>query len=297
MSEAPQEVQIALAEFDRDQLPPSQRDLSGEAYREAVRDHLAGQFAGEGGAAQIVVTEDRIILRWTDSTEGQSLESLGVEQLKAGNWEKGVATLRIALERDPGSHEALFNLGMALSEGGEMQEAVEVLEALLARYPGHAPGWVALGVAQARMKQEAAASASLLKAVELAPEDGHARKNLGALLARTGQLAAAIEHLKHAVVILPVDPQAWLNLAMALEEAGDSSEADKAYRQVMKIDPTGEMGKLAEEGRTRIAAASFRKRGGGYRADAMAYCLGALQRFQGMPRAEVQKIAGQPHLG
>lgn len=291
MSEAPQEVQIALAEFDRDQLSPSQRDLSGEAYREAVRDHLAGQFAGEGGAAHVVVTEDRIILRWTDSTEGQSLESLGVEQLKAGNWEKGVATLRIALERDPSSHEALFNLGMALSERGEMQEAVEVLEALLARYPGHAPGWVALGVAQARMKQEAAATASLLKAVELAPEDGHARKNLGALLARTGQLAAAIEHLKHAVVILPVDPQAWLNLAMALEEAGDSSEADKAYRQVMKIDPTGEMGKLAEEGRTRIAAASFRKRGGGYRADAMAYCLGALQRFQGMPRAEVQKIA------
>ena len=195
MSEAPQEVQIALAEFDRDQLPPSQRDLSDEAYREAVRDHLAGQFAGEGGAAQIVVTEDRIILRWTDSTEGQSLESLGVEQLKAGNWEKGVATLRIALERDPDSHEALFNLGMALSEGGEMQEAVEVLEALLARYPGHAPGWVALGVAQARMKREDAASASLLRAVELAPGDGHARKNLGALLARTGQLAAAIEHL------------------------------------------------------------------------------------------------------
>ena len=291
MSEAPQEVQIALAEFDRDQLPPSQRDLSGEAYREAVRDHLADQFAGEGGAAQIVVTEDRIILRWTDSTEGQSLESLGVGQLKAGNWEKGVATLRIALERDPSSHEALFNLGMALSERGEMQEAVEVLEALLARYPGHSPGWVALGVAQARMKREDAATASLLKAVELAPEDGHARKNLGALLARTGQLAAAIEHLKHAVVILPVDPQAWLNLAMALEEGGDSSEADKAYRQVMKIDPTGEMGKLAEEGRTRIAAASFRKRGGGYRADAMAYCLGALQRFQGMPRAEVQKIA------
>jgi tetratricopeptide (TPR) repeat protein len=106
-----------------------------------------------------------------------------------------------------------------------------------------------------------------------------------------GQTAAVAYTLIETAKLNAVDPQAWLNLAMALEEAGDSSEADKAYRQVMKIDPTGEMGKLAEEGRTRIAAASFRKRGGGYRADAMAYCLGALQRFQGMPRAEVQKIA------
>jgi tetratricopeptide (TPR) repeat protein len=148
-------------------------------------------------------------LHWIDSTEGQSLESLGVDQLNAGNWEKGVATLRVALEGDPGSHEALFNLGMALGERSEMQEAVLVLEALLTRYPGHAPGLVALGVAQARMTLEDSATTSLLesllKAVELAPGDGHARKNLGALLARTGQLAAAIEHLKHAVVILPVD--------------------------------------------------------------------------------------------
>jgi hypothetical protein len=53
-------------------------------------------------------------LHWIDSTEGQSLESLGVDQLNAGNWEKGVATLRVALEGDPSSHEALFNLGMAL---------------------------------------------------------------------------------------------------------------------------------------------------------------------------------------
>ncbi len=59
VAEFPHDIQFALAKFGRDQLPPSEPDRSGDAYCEAVRDHLAGQFAGEDGAAQIVVTEDR----------------------------------------------------------------------------------------------------------------------------------------------------------------------------------------------------------------------------------------------
>lgn len=292
MSEAPQEVQMSLAEFDRDQLPSSQRSLTGDAFREAVREHLAEQFAGEGGAAEVVVTEDRIIIRWTDSTEGQSLARVGVDFLKAGDVEKGVQTLRLALQRNPGDHEALFNLGMALSEQDKLEEAVEVLESLLAQYPRHAPGWVALGVAQVRMNRDEAATDSLRKAVELAPADGYARKNLGAILARAGDYAAAVEHLRQAVGILPGDRQAWLNLGMALEELGDLNGADEAYQRVVDIDPAGEIGKLAEEGRSRIATSNFRKTGGGgLRVDAMSYCLAALQRFEGMPRAEVQKIA------
>lgn len=291
MSESSQEVQLSLAEFDRDQLPSSQRDLTGDAFREAVREHLSGQFAGTGGAAEVVITEDRIIIRWTDSTEDKSLAQRGVDQLNTGDVEKGVATLRIALQRNPDDHEALFNLGMALSEQGEMAESVEVLGRLLEKYPRHAPGWVALGVAQARMQRDDAATVSLHKAVELAPKDGYARKNLGAILARIGELPAAIGHLRQAVGILPKDRQAWINLAMALEQSGELVEADEAYQRVLDIDSNGEVGQLAEEGRSRIVALNFRKRGGGFRADAMAYCLGALQRFEGMPRADVRKIA------
>lgn len=291
MSEAPQEVQLSLAEFDRDQLPLSQRALTGDAFREAVREHLAGQFADEGGAAEVVITEDRIIIRWTDSTERQSLARLGVDQLNAGNVEKGVATLRIALQRNPDDHEALFNLGMALSEQGDLEEAAEVLGQLLESHPRHAPGWVALGVAQARMNREKAATASLLKAVELAPTDGYALKNLGAILARAGELSSAIQYLRRAVIILPKDSQAWINLGMALEQSGELDGADEAYQRVLDIDAAGDVGTIAEEGRSRIATANFRKRGGGYRADAMAYCLGALQRFEDMPKEEVQKIA------
>ena len=56
MSATPHEIQLALAEFDRSQLPADQRELTGEAFALAVRDHLQRTFAGTAGHAQIAIT-------------------------------------------------------------------------------------------------------------------------------------------------------------------------------------------------------------------------------------------------
>jgi tetratricopeptide (TPR) repeat protein len=291
MSEAPQEVQLPLAEFDRSQLPVEQRELNGDDFREAVREHLSAQFADQGGAAQIVVTDDRIIMRWTDNTEPKSLSHVGIEQLKAGNLEKGVATLRVALQRNPNDLDALYNLGMALTEVGEIEEAIRVLEGLLNLESQHAPGWTALGVAQSTAGREDEAVASFAKATEFAPNDGHAHKNLGALMAKLGHTAAAMPSLAKAVALLPDNAQAWINLAMALEQTEQWNAADAAYQNVMRLEGNGELGQRAEEGRSRIAAALFHNQTTGPRPDAISYCLDALERFEGMPQPEVQKIA------
>jgi hypothetical protein len=63
------------------------------------------------------------------------------------------------------------------------------------------------------------------------------------------------------------------------------------YQEVLRIDRTGALGQRVEQGRSRIAERNFRTRGGGFRGDAVAYCLSALQRFEGMPLAEIQKIS------
>lgn len=151
MPESPHEVQLALAEFDRSQLPESQRDLQADEFRSAVQDHLSAEFMGEGGAAEVVVTQDRIIIRWSASSEAKPLTERGIDYLKEGDYEKGIATLRLALQRDPADEAALFNLGMALSDQGALDEAVNFLKQSVAADPGHAHSWVALGVAQARM--------------------------------------------------------------------------------------------------------------------------------------------------
>ena len=290
MSDSPHEVQLALAEFDRSQLPESQRALQGDALRSAVQDHLSAAFMGEGGEAEVVVTQDRIIIRWSVSSEAMTLTEQGIDYLKEGDYEKGIATLRIALLRDPADGTALFNLAMALSDQGTLDESVDLLERLLSAHPSHAHGWVALGVAHARRNNDMAAIEALRMAVALNPQDGYSHKNLGAILSHSGAIDESIKHLRCATELLPSDPSTWLNLGLTLEDEDKLDEADEAYLKVLTLDPIGQLGQRAEKGRSQIAVKSFRERGGDLRPDAFSYCLGALQRFEGMPKAEVQRI-------
>ena len=290
MSDTPHEVQLALSEFDRSQLPESQRTFQGNDFRRAVQEYLSAEFIGGKGAAEVVVTQDRIIIRWTASSEAKTLSERGIDYLKEGNYEKGTATLRMALQRNPADFDALFNLAMALSDQGALDEAVILLKQCLLTHPSHAHCWVALGVAQARMGKDKSAVESLSKAVTLNPVDGYSHKNLGAILARLGFTDQATKHLRLATQLLASDPQTWFNLAGVLEQSGELDEADSAYEKVILLDSAGTLAERAEESLSRIAEISFREQGGNLRPDALSYCLGALQRFQDMPRAEIQSI-------
>jgi len=284
------EVHLSLAEFDRSQLPESQRDLRGDEFRRAVQDHLIAEFIDGAGAAEVVITGDRIIIRWVDTAEAGPMTGRGIEFLKAGDYKKGITTLRMALKRDPADADALFNLAMALSDQREVDESVELLRKLLADHPRHEQAWVALGVAHARQNNDADAIEALRMAVALNPNDGYSHKNLGAILSRSGARAEGIEHLRRATVLLPSDPATWLNFGLALEDDDKLAGADEAYLKVIALDPTGQIGQRAERGRSQIAEKTFRGRGGDLQADAFSYCLGALERFEGMPKSEIQKI-------
>jgi tetratricopeptide (TPR) repeat protein len=291
MPDIPHDIQFPLADFDRSQLPEDQRGLQGDAYLQAIREHLTGQFVGQGGAAEVAVAHDRVIIRWKESGKPESLAEQGANLLKKGNTEKGVATLRLALQRDPHDAAALFNLGMALGDAGEAAEALELLQRLVTAEPGYPGAWVALGVAQGRNEQWDAAIKSFSVSVSRNPQDGFARKNLGAALSQTGQLDEARDHLKAAVVLLPSDAQAWLNLAMNLEQSGVTAEAEIAYQRVIDLDPGGHLAEKAEAARNRITQVKFRKDGGGeLRLDVLTYCGDALRMFGTMPKEEVQRI-------
>ena len=290
MPDTPHDIHFALADFDRSELPDGQRDLQGDAYLQAVREHLTGQFVGQGGAAEVVVSKDRVIIRWKESSEAESLAAQGANHLTQGNHEKGIAMLRLALERDPNDAAALFNLGMGLSDWEQSGESLALLQRLVTIEPDYPGAWVALGVAQGRAKQWGSAIHSFREAVARYPQDAFAHKNLGAALSQTGQLSEARDHLKVAVDLLPDDAQVWLNLGMNLEQSGEMAEAETAYQRVMTLDPAGRLCELAELGRNRITEISFRKAGGGFRPDVLAYCGEALSLFDGKPKEDVQRI-------
>ena len=290
MPDTPHDIQFALADFDRSQLPEDQRELRGDAYLQAIREHLAGQFVGQGGAAEVAVTRDRVIIRWKESDKAESLAEQGANHLKQGNTEKGIATLRLALQRDPNDTGALFNLGMALGDGDHAGEALELLKRLVAIEPDYPGAWVALGVVQGRGQQWDDAIQSFREAVARHPQDSFARKNLGAALSQTGRLDDALGHLQAAVVLLPGDAQAWLNLAMNLEQSAVIAEAETAYQRVINLDPGGHLAEKAEAGRNRITRVKFRKAGGELRPEVVTYCGDAFRMFEAMPKEEVQRI-------
>lgn len=291
MSEASHDIQFALSEFDRNELPESQRELQGDDFLQAVQAHLAAQFSGQGGVANVTVTKDRVSIRWKESTEGLSATEQAVDHLKAGNAEKGIAILRRILERNPNDADALFNLGLALGDRQENEEALELLKRLVAfecDFPG---ARVALGVAQARSGEWEESIRTFGEAVSRNTQDGLARKNLAAALSQIGKLEEATEHHKAAVVLLPSDGEAWLNLAMHLEQTGETGEAKVAYNQVRSLAAGTLLSEKAEKGMTRITNAEFRGGSGKLNSDAVIYCGEALRMFDQMPKAEVQKIA------
>ena len=290
MPDTPHDIQFPLADFDRNQLPEDQRELQGDVYLQAIREHLAGQFVGQGGVAEVAVTHDRVIIRWKESDKSESLAVQGANHLKQGNSEKGIATLRLALQRDPADAGALFNLGMSLFEARHVGEALELLERLVAIAPDYPSAWVALGVAQSSFGEVGVAIQSFREALARYPQDPFAHKNLGAALSKSGQLDEARDHLKAAVALLPSDAKAWLNLAMNLEQSGVTAEAETAYQRVIVLDPGGHLAEKAEVGRNRITLVKFRKDGDGLRPDVLTYCGDALHMFGAMPKEEVQRI-------
>lgn len=291
MAELPHDIRFALDEFDRNQLPADRRELKGEAFQEAVREYFAGKFAPHGGAAQIAVTEDLVILQWVEKAEPVPLTERAADQLREGDAEKGIAMLRVALKRNPDDSDALFNLGMALGNEGQADEAVELLERLVTIDADHPGAHVALGVACGRAGRWDEAIAAFRVAVERDGQDGLARKNLGAALAQNGLLEEALEHLKAAVVLLEDDPEAWLNVAMALEQTGVTDEAETAYRRVIALNAGGPLAARAEQ---RMNAISSRRFTSGespeLREEAVGYLVDALKRFATMTDEDIRDL-------
>ena len=255
-----------------------------------MREHLAAQFVDQGGAAEIVVTADSVIIRWKEDSTATPLAAQGAGHLREGQMDKGIALLRVALERDPDDAGALFNLGMALGERGEADEAITLLEHLVTVHPTYPGAWVALGVARGRAGRWDDAIPALRKAVAQDGQDGLARKNLGAALSQAGRLEEGLLHLKAAVVLMQDDAEAWLNLAMNLEETGETPDAEVAYSRVIALDPGGSLAERAEQARNRITRRRFRENGEALRPDVVAICREAIRLFDGMPVDEVKRI-------
>jgi Flp pilus assembly protein TadD len=286
-------VEIPIDQFDLSLLPDSAREIGTEAFRDAVVSFFQIELSGLAERIEVLIDSKVIRVAWYPQAEGFDPVEHAIEQLKSGDYRRGVQVLRLFANARPDEVIVNYNLGMALSDLGELDGAIEHLRRALDAEPRDANIHVALGVALYRKRDFNAARLVLEGALELEPDNPYALCNLGVcLLALNEPPTTAVEYLRKATTLLPGDQQAWAGLGQALERQGDIEEADKAFIRAIEINPHNPLAQVAKRGRSRIAQSAMRENvGGGLRVDAVMYCLEALEKCQTMAPSEVQKIA------
>ena len=82
----------------------------------------------------------------------------------------------------------------------------------------------------------------------------------------------------------------WSGLGQALEALGEGGEADKVYREAVRIGGPDHIIDIAKERLTKIAEAKLRS-SAKFRPDATAYIKDALDRFSTMTPKEIKDLA------
>lgn len=283
---------LAIDDFDLSLLPPEAQQRGTPAFRDAVRAYLSAEFSRFGGWSSIDVDNHIIEVSWTPDRQPADPLAQIVEKLKHGEYPGAITLLRLFLSDKPNDLPLLYNLGMALSDTGQLDDAANHLRRAVALADDFTNARIALAVALQRQGKNTEAIATLMEAVNRAPENPTAHRNLGACLLKAGRTAEAEEYLRQATLLDPKDQQAMFGLAEVLVALGRSKEAHDAYKKVIDLDEYSKIAKAAQDALRKIAEQSFKTLTPGTpRPDAVMYCLGALETFAKMSRADVQTIA------
>ena len=180
---------------------------------------------------------------------------------------------------------------MALSDLRQLEPAEQHLRHALELDPEQVNARVGLSVVLHRRGDSAAAIQELQDAIKIQPQHASAQRNLAAMLCKAEDFAAAEPHYRKAIELNPGDQQAKLEFGQCLLRLGNKAEADAIFLDAINTDSTTSVAEAARQQRTKLAQESFRAgMPVGVQPDAAMYCLAAIQKFEKMRRADVQKI-------
>jgi tetratricopeptide (TPR) repeat protein len=191
--------------------------------------------------------------------------NLGTVFLEAGEIDKGMEQLAIALEIKPESSEVLYNLGFALKQKGHLDGAARYFSEALALNRDLAGAHNNLGLIRMAQGDGEKAIQHFSKALEMDPQLFEALNNLGTLLLGNGQPEKAISYFTRSLLLKPNQARAHNNLGAALDLQGHSEEAMTHYHRALELAPYSylthnNLGKMfMEKGDLEKAARHFSK--------------------------------------
>jgi Flp pilus assembly protein TadD len=201
------------------------------------------------------------------STQDNDLvhNNLGTTFLEAGEIDKGIEQLSIALEIKPKSPEVLYNLGLALKQKGQLDGAARYFLEALDLKPDLADAHNNLGIIHLARGDVEKAIQQFAQALEIDPQLFEAHNNLGTLLLGQGQIEVAIRHFSQSLLLHPDQARAHNNLGAALDLQGRSEEAIAHYHRALELAPSSylihnNLGRMyMEKGDIEKAITSFRQ--------------------------------------
>jgi len=191
--------------------------------------------------------------------------NLGTVFLEAGEIDKSMEQLYIALQIRPESPAVLYNLGLALKQKGNLDGAARYFLEALDLKPNLADAHNNLGLIRMAQGDGEKALQHFSKALEIDPQLFEAHNNLGTLLLGRGQIEEAIRHFSQSLLLHPDQARAYNNLGAALDLQGRSEEAIAHYHRALELAPSSylthnNLGKMfMEKGDLEKAAAHFSK--------------------------------------
>lgn len=285
---------MSVHDFDKTLLPVHARTPGTDEFNAEVSQAPEREYAEFGGWVQIVVNQDVIQVTWkSDPARPKPLDVI-YAKLQRGELVDAARLLEHLRRHEPNDVSVLSVLGMALSDLRRLEPAEQHLRHALELDPEHVTARVGLSVVLHRRGDSAAAIKELQNAVKIQPQHASAQRNLAAMLCQAEDFAAAEPHYRKAIELNPGDQQATLEFGQCLLRLGNKAEADAVFLDAINADSTSSVAEAARQQRTKLAQESFRTgmpvMPVGVQPDAVMYCLAAIQKFEKMRHADVQKI-------
>ena len=282
--------QLAFEDFDVSLLGDNVERGTDE-FTAKVSEFLAGQFAGFGGRARVIVDDSKheIEVHWTKEANWQDPKQKVLDLLNDGKLKTALPMLWTLVQNDPSDADNLYHLGVVYSELRQFDKASATLEQLVELAPDHVHGLTALGVAEINSGNLLIAEEWLRKATEIDPKNQWALRNLGACLMKQNRHEDASRVLSLCLAEAPKDIAAMVGLGEAQEALGDVSTADGLYRMAIQIGGPEHIVDIAKERRTFIAGIRMRETAS-VRLDVVEYIKSAMDKFRTMQPKQIQDL-------
>jgi tetratricopeptide (TPR) repeat protein len=157
--------------------------------------------------------------------------------LENKEYDKTIATCRVALTINPDNIETENLLGVAFRRMGRTEEAIEKYRDILKQRPRHSRVYYNLGIAYSKRGESEAALAAYQKACELKPNFAEAHNNLGDIYLRLNRVEDAERELHKAISLYDGYALALSNLAEVMCRKKDYPSALAEAERAVALNP------------------------------------------------------------